>query len=329
VLLDRALADARRALNTGRFEPYLFSTVATVAELRNRHVAARVARATVQALEGRDAALGGADAAAGDARLDELIAPEVMTPAFRELLARSGPLLDTAIPFDLDSIRATPLPPEQGEIAQALGAAYGLPGLNAYATAALGAVCVPASSNPPTIVLGQALVASPREDVRLFLIHRALKILQSNGSAFSRTPPIDIWPLLAAYLKAFNPSWNPQGVDPSRLTDFYGRVTRALPGGPDPQLAVLAADIVGTIGNRASTLNTVINGWGNRAALLALGDLNVAFTAIAWSGGHTNAPPPEGKDRVTWIGRNAEARDLIVFAVSDSCADARERLGLE
>jgi len=172
-------------------------------------------------------------------------------------------------------------------------------------------------------------VASPREDVRLFLIHRALKILQSNGSAFSRTPPIDIWPLLAAYLKAFTPSWTPPGVDPARLTDAYGKISRVMPASPDPQLGVLAADVIGTIGNRASTLNTVINGWGNRAALLATGDLNIAFTAIAWSGGHTNAPPPEGKERVTWIGRNAEARDLIVFAASDQLADAREKLGLE
>lgn len=331
MLLDRALADARRALNTGRFEPYLFSTVATVAELRGRNDAAGVARATVGALEGRASALEGAGRAAGDISLDELIAPEVMTPAFRELLARSAPLLDRAVPFDLDSIRAVPLPPQQaelGEVVSALGDAYDLPGVQVYVTAALGSVCVPASSEPPIIVMGQALVASPREDVRLFLIHRALKILQTRGSAFSRTAPIDLWPMLAAFLKALNPSWTPQGVEPARLTEWYGKVTRAMAGSPDPQLGILAADIIGSIGNRASTLNTAVNGWGNRAGLLAVGDLNVAFTGIAWSGGHTNAPPAEGKDRVTWIGRNAEARDLIVFAVSDAFADARARLGL-
>jgi hypothetical protein len=218
--------------------------------------------------------------------------------------------------------------PDVVDVAQALAVAYGLEGLAVHSTAALGAVCVPASSNPPRIVLGQALLASPREDVRLFLIHRALKILQSHGSALSRTAPIDLWPLLAAFLKALNPSWSPQGVDPARLTEWYGKITRVMPSAPDPQLGVLSADVIGTLGNRASTLNTVINGWGNRAALLALGDLDVAFTAIAWSGGHANAPPAEGKERVTWIGRNAEARDLIVFAVSDAFADARERLGL-
>ncbi|WP_044985495.1 tetratricopeptide repeat protein [Sorangium cellulosum] len=330
VLLDRAIADARRALNTGRFEPYLFSTVATVAELRGRAGASRIARATVAALDGRDAAMGGAGNAAGAARLDVHLAPELMTAAFRELLLKTGPLLDAAVPFDLDSIRATPLPPQHADItdlARGVGAAYGLPNLQVYVTAALGAVCVPASSSPPKIVLGQPLVASPREDVRLFLIHRAVKILQTNASAFSRTAPIDLWPLLAAYLKALTPSWTPQGADAGRLREYQGRIERVMAGGLDPKLGVLAADVIGSIGNRASTLNTAINGWGNRAAFLAVGDLNIALTGIAWSGGHTNAPPAGGKDRVTWIGRNAEARDLIVFAVSDGLAEAREQLG--
>ena len=83
----------------------------------------------------------------------------------------------------------------------------------------------------------------------------------------------------------------------------------------------------GVIGNRASTLNTVVNGWGNRVGLLVVGDLNAALTGIAWAGGHQSGPPPQGKERVTWIGRNAEARDLVVFAVSDAYADARSRAG--
>ncbi|WP_437590787.1 hypothetical protein [Sorangium sp. So ce1000] len=329
-LLDRALADARRALNTGRFEPYLFSTVATVAELRGRASAAQIARATVAALDGHDAAMGGAGNAAGAARLDAHLAPELMTPAFRELLLKSGPLLDAAVPFDLDSIRATPLPPQHADItdlARGVGAAYGLPGLQVFMTGALGAVCVPASTSPPKIVLGQALVTSPREDVRLALIHRAVKILQTNASAFSRTAPIDLWPLLAAYLRAFVPTWSPQGADAARLREYQGRIERVAAGGLDPKLSVLAADVIGSIGNRASTLNTAINGWGNRAAFLAVGDINVVLTGIAWSGGNTNAPPASGKDRVTWIGRNAEARDLIVFAVSDGLTEAREQLG--
>jgi lipopolysaccharide biosynthesis regulator YciM len=331
VLLDRAVADARRALGTGRFEPYLFSTIATVADLRNRPDAARVAQAAVAALDGGDAALDGAELAAADTELDELLAPEVITLAFRDLLKKTGPLLDATVPYDLASVRATPLPPQMGELfetIQGLAGGYGLDSVQIHVSNALGAVCVPVGAHPPALVLGQPLIASSREDVRSFLIHRALKVLQTNAAALSRTAPIDLWPLLAAYLKAFNSTWVPQGVDQGKLTEFYGRVSRALPKGLDPQTSLLATEVIGSIGNRASTLNTVINGWGNRAGLLAVGDLNVAITGIAWAGGHANAPPAAGKERMTWIGRNAEARELVVFSVSDAYSDARTRLGL-
>jgi tetratricopeptide (TPR) repeat protein len=331
VLLDRAVADARRALGTGRFEPYLFATVAAVAELRHRPDAARVAKAAVASLEGSNAALQGAGGRAADTKLDDLLAPEVITLAFRDLLARTGSLLDTAVPFDLGSVRASPLPPQLAELGgfvNDLAASYGLPGIQVFTSNVLGSVCVPVSSHPPVLVMGHPLVTSGREDVRNFLVHRALKVLQSNAAAIARTAPIDLWPLIAAYLRAHNTAWAPQGVDQGKLTDFYGRITRAQSRGVDPQIGLLAAEVIGTIGNRASTLNTVINGWGNRAGLLGVGDLNVAITGIAWAGGHTNAPPPTGKDRMTWIGRNAEARELVVFSVSDGYADARSRLGL-
>jgi tetratricopeptide (TPR) repeat protein len=333
VLLDRAVADARRALGTGRFEPFLFSTIATVADLRGRPDAARIAHATVAALEGKPTNVEGAGNHAGDARLDDLLAPEVMTPAFRELLQKTGPLLDVAVPFDLSSIRAQPLPSglaDLGEHVRLVAQAYGLNGVNVHFSSALGSVCVAAAAHPPTVVLGEPLLSTSRTDVRTFLLHRALKVVQSNTSAFSRTAPIDLWPLLAAYVKAFAPTWSPVGVDAAKFADAFGRISRALQGlRIDPQVGILAADVIGSIGNRASMLNTVVNGWGDRAGLLALGDPNVAITGVAWAGGHVNAPPSSGKERLTWIGRNAEARDLIVFSVSDTYADARGRLGLD
>ncbi|MRG95799.1 hypothetical protein [Polyangium spumosum] len=332
VLLDRAVADARRALGTGRFEPYLFSTVATVADLRGRPEVARIARGSVAALDGGAVELAGAGAAAGDASLDELVAPDVMTPAFRDLLQRTGPMLDTAVPFDTTSVRATPFPPPQAQLAEEikdLGRAYGLDDLKVLQSSTLGLVCVAASAHPATIVLGAPLVNATNEAVRAFLIHRALKVVQANATAFSRTAPIDLWPLLAAYLKALSPGFAPQGVDPAKLNDASARVAKALPASLDPQVQTLATDVIASIGNRASTLNTAVNGWGARAGLLAVGDPNIALQGIAWAGGHTNQPPASGKERLTWIGRNAEARELIVFSVSDAYADARARLGLD
>jgi lipopolysaccharide biosynthesis regulator YciM len=332
VLLDRAVADARRALATGRFEGALFETVAAVAELRGRADAALVAQATVAALEGHEVSIEGGGNAAADPKLDDLIAPEVMTPALRELLHKTSAVLDAAVPFDLASVRAAPLPLQQSQLGDAIremAAAYRLPAVAVHVTQALGPVCLPATSSPPTLVLGQGLVATPRADVREFLLHRALKVLAEGCSSFSRTAPIDLWPLVAAFLKAHSPSFSPQGVDQAKLTDYYGRITRAMPKAPDPQLGLLAADVIGTIGSRASTLNTIVNGWGERVGLLAVGDPNAALVGIAWAAGHTSGPPLAGKDRVTWVGRNAGARDLVVFSVSDAYAEARARLGLD
>jgi cellulose synthase operon protein C len=331
VLLDRAVADARRALGTGRFETFLFETLATAAELRGRGDAAQAATATVRALEGYAVEMAGAGVSAGDAALDELLAPEVMTPAFRELLLRSGPMLDAAYPYDLDGVRALPLPPpmaELGEEAREIAGAYGLPQIQILVSNVLGPIVVPARANPPTLVVGQALAAQGSTSERSFLLHRAMKVLQANACVFARTAPIDLWPLLAGFLKVFYPQFAPQGVDAGRFNEAFGRLSRALPPGLPQDTSVLAADIVGTIGNRASTLNSAINGWGSRAGLLAVGDPNVALMGIAWAGGNLAGPPADGKDRLTWIGRNAEARDLVVFSVSDTYVDARSRLGL-
>src|SRR5262249_28194432 len=74
ILLDRAAGDARRALSTGRFDVNLFSVLGAVARLRDREEAAKIAEATVAAIEGRPSELLGAGARAVDPRLDDQLA---------------------------------------------------------------------------------------------------------------------------------------------------------------------------------------------------------------------------------------------------------------
>jgi len=87
-------------------------------------------------------------------------------------------------------------------------------------------------------------------------------------------------------------------------------------------------EVIGSLGNRASTLHTLVNGWGNRVALLAAGDLSIGLSAISRAAGHSTGPAASGPERITWIGRNAEARDLAVFSVSDAYAEVRAKLGI-
>ncbi len=330
LLLERAAADVRRGLGAGRFEAPLFAMAQTVSELRGQADAAEIARATLGAILGEPTYIEGGGLLAGQPELDEHTAPEVLTAPFRQLLRATGDVMDEAVPFDLASVRAKPLPPNHDDIVERtreIAAAYGLPSVEIVATNALGRVCVPARAEPPTLCFGLALVTAEERDARDFVIHRALKVLQTRTAALSRTAPIDLWPLVAAYLQLHSPSFSPQGVDTVKVDAFRELMQRVMPP-PDPQLSLLASEVIGQIGNRASSLNTITNSWGSRTALLALGDPNVALEAIAWSTGSNQGPPASGPDRVRWIGRQAEARDLIVFSVSDGYAAARSALGL-
>src|SRR5205085_9008572 len=100
ILLDRAAGDARRSFAAGRFVTSLFEVLHAAYELRGRKDAARVVAATLAAVEGQPAELSGADARAVDPRLDDLLAPDIVSPALRALLFRAGDALDVAAPVD-------------------------------------------------------------------------------------------------------------------------------------------------------------------------------------------------------------------------------------
>jgi cellulose synthase operon protein C len=331
MLLDRAANDARRSLGTGRFNPELFGVLTAVGELRGKQDAALVAGAAIGALEGNAVEIGAGGAAVFKTELDDLIAPPILTEPLRNLLRLAGDVLEVAFPIDLKSIRATKFPPTAEQLEQAIqntGAVFGLSSLEVFVSPAIGPTCMPLGSNPPKIVLGASLIAASEEEVRDFLILRALKILQVRGSVLSRTAPIDLLPMITALVKCLCPSYTPTAVDQKRFDDCKQRIMQHLPKPTPPDLGSIATEVSGSIDNRISTVNVAINSWGSRAALLASGALLAAIKGIAWAGGHPSGPPVSGAERATWIGRNAEARELLVFTVSDAFLEARLRLGI-
>jgi tetratricopeptide (TPR) repeat protein len=331
VLLDRAATDARRALATGRFEPGFFEVLATVAELRNAGDAALLAHATLAALRGQEVSVPAAGPVAGDPRLDDLLAPELVSAPLRALLQKSGQVLDAAYPVDLQPLRTSPLlltSPAFTSYVQQVAASFGIHELEVLASPALGLACMPISSAPAQVVFGQGLLDSDDDAARYFLLIRCLKILQGNAAALSRTPPVELWPVLAAYLSIFAPNWIPQGVDAKKLSDAQQRIQGAQKGALDDDVPVLALEVIGAIGNRASLLGTALHQWGNRTALLSAGSLVASLRGVAFASGLSAGPPKDGPERVKWIVRQPEARDLATFGVSEQYAEARARLGL-
>jgi predicted Zn-dependent protease len=333
ILLDRAAADARRAFAAGRFAPALFEVMRAVFELRGKKDASLVVAATLAAIDGQPASVRGADARALDPRLDDRLAPEVLSPALRSLLAKAGGALDAAIPLDLRALHAAPLPQAAQPLAaivSAIASTAGMPNVKILVSPQLGKACVPVTSEPPTLVVGEALLSAVgNERARTFMMVRALKLLLAHASALVRIPATDLAVLVSAWLHAFNPTWTPSGINPAMLAAAAKRIAAAVPRSIEPVVGMLALEVAGSIGTQAPTLGTNALAWANRAALLAVGDPNAALDAIAWSHGAKEAAPTDPQERSNWISRTHEAKDLLAFSVSDAYADARNRVGLD
>lgn len=330
ILLDRAAADARRAFAQGRFVPSLFQVLHAAFELRGKRDAARVVAATLAAVEGQEAELHGADARAVDHRLDDLLAPDLMSPALRNLLFRAGDALDVVAPVDLRALKAAPLPPgtSTGAAVGSIATVVGLGALQILVSPQLGRVALPLATNPATILVGDGLTKTKNERARLFVVVRAIKMLLLHASALIRWTPQDVPVLVAALFRTFNPNYTSHGVDGRRVQDYARKLTAALPKNLDPSIAVIALEAAGMLGVQWPLLAPAAVAWANRVALLAVGDPNAALDAIAWDKGEARAPTGS-EERAAWIARHAEARELMTFSVTDTYAEARSRLGLD
>jgi hypothetical protein len=265
-----------------------------------------------------------------DPRLDDLLAPEVLGPGLRSILAQAGDALDLAAPVDLRALKANSLP--QGNpvmtMASAIASTMGINGLSVLVSPALGRVCVPCGSNPPMIVIGEQLLTAQNDRAKAFLLSRALKSVQSRASSLVRVPAQEMAVLLLAWLSAFNPGWKPPGVNAQALDAALRRLAPVMPRHPDPQLGTLALELAANLGQQSLQVGAAAIAWSNRAALLAIGDPTAAVEAIAWTTGIDRAPSG-AEERAAWVARTVEARELLVFSVSDPYAEARSRLGLD
>ncbi|HEY1956767.1 MAG TPA: hypothetical protein VGH28_14205 [Polyangiaceae bacterium] len=330
ILLDRAAGDARRAFASGRFTAPLFETMVTVYELRGKQDAARVVAATLAAYNGETSTLQGAEGRAFDPRLDDLLAPDMMTPAARMLLGRTGQALDAATALDPRALKATPMP--QGEalarLAAGMAQAAGIgQGVQVLVAPQLGRQCVASGdARSPALVVGDAFAQLP-DAPRVFLMIRAFKLMQAHGSAFSRVPPAEVPVLVAAWLRAFAPSYAPPGIPPQALAQATSRLQSALPKRPEPDLGLAALEVAGAVGPQLGLLGGSVLAWANHAALLGVGDLGAALDALAYAQS-PRGEPPSPSERQNFIARTPEAKDLVAFSVGDGYTEARSKLGL-
>jgi hypothetical protein len=281
------------------------------------------------AVEGRPAQLPGGAHRALDARLDDVVSGERIPPALRTLLARVGDALDLAYPIDLGAMSASPVAGDHplASAVQTYARALELPPIQVLATPRLGRVAVPCGSAPPILLVGTELLGDVDPAARAFVLFRALKLVVARSSALVRAQAQGVASMLAGLFVALNPHYVPEGIAKAAWLDASQRIAPSLPRQADPTVAVLALEAAGTLGPNLSNVGPSVLAWADRAALLALADLNAAFDAIAWSVGEPQAPR-EPEARAAWVARTSEARELVVYAVGEEWLEARRRLGL-
>ncbi len=331
LLLERASSEARRALATGRFQVQFFDSLEAVAKLREDESARVIVASSLAALRGEELTLDGAGAAALDDIYDDLLAPEALQLPMRALLRKAGHIIEHAYPFDLESIAATELEPESrewNEQLRAVAESVGVVDLRVLQSERLGHVCVAAACSPPTVVFGTLLLNSSDVRARDFLFARATKLLQVRASSLANASPIELWPMIAAFLSAMAPDWSPTGLDTVRFAAARSAMSAAVDGAQRAPLADLAAEVAHSIGNRASQMGQLVNQWAARSALLAIGSPAAALRGLACTFGHPPAPPAEPAERLKWVTRHAEARDIMSFSTTEAYAEARRRVGL-
>jgi hypothetical protein len=164
-------------------------------------------------------------------------------------------------------------------------------------------------AQPPTaIVVGAQLTAGrPLAGVR-FLLGRALEIARPEYVLAAALSPPDFARLFAAILRAFHPRHARRRPERGGENDEAAMWKRALPYKVAKRLAELFRDL-GNTEFSSHRWRQAVQKTGNRAGLVASGDLIAAAGALKAEGDH------------------AGIEDLARFAVSDDYLALRAKLG--
>lgn len=327
LLVDRTGKDALRALETGRLDPALLDTLSRVARIEELPSQAEAVNAARAALLGEETHLSGAGIAALAPHLDELLAPPVLSTPLRRLLEKTGAAMDTAFSIDLAALKAERMTQGRSlERLTELSTSLGLGAPEVFLAPSLGARCLPFTKKPLRFVIGPELETIP-EPSRDYLMLRALKLQLLGAGALARSRPEDAWPMLAALLLLFAPTWSPSGLDARKVAQARALIEQGLARvGYDDDVPTLALETIGALGARGNELFEAVRLCATHAAALAIG--NPSDVLIAMSAGSEKPLPLSGPPRFRWIESHPEAREVLLFTCGDAHARVREQLGL-
>lgn len=339
--LNRASGDFRRQIEEEPSSSEAWTGLAEVLTWRGADDAGRVVASTALAsgvseitLTGRLDAAGGAPgggAAATDPELHDLLAPTLLTPATFEVFREVGPTLDKLLPFDAKAWRTEKVDRRDDPLhleAQRVARWFGHADVQILISDAAPKVCVPVSSEPLTIVVGREVAAQASAGERAFLFARAAKVASVELGVAMRSPPRQLGLYLAALVRLYDPHHQPADIEPKELELAVKRMSRALPRRVRDVLGPAAVEMGGTRGFDAARIGLAAAQLGDRAGLLAIGNVPMAVLSLLRLAGISGRGQSPG-ERVESLRNVPEALDLVRFAMSDAHFDARRRIGAD
>ena len=334
--LNRAVNDFRHAITTDPGDAAAWPGLVEVLTWRGRTDAARCAASAAASLGIVDVVMArhvdagggipGFGSKAADPTLDELWSPSTLSPATRAVFRLTAAAFDRVMHFDLKAVRATKATRDNPfrQTAAEVAGWFGEKEPQLYITAQAPRVCLPVSSDPTEILVGQELVASLDESQRRFLIVRAMKIATMRMTAAVRTQPEQLALGLSALIRCFDPTHSPEGVDYETLDDLAARFGKALPRRTRNDLMPLVLEMAGSPYFRPIELGVAAAAIGNSAGLLAIGSVPTAIASLLRLAGDPAAANNPAQ-RLATIRDVPEALALVAFAISDVYFEARQR----
>ncbi len=329
--LDGAIADLRRKIEQNPADVAQIEQLVKILELRGREDAMRAVRAVLAGLRGEEGELIGADDGAAMAELDPLLCPRELPIALRDLLVRAGEAIEKSVPVDLRALKAAKLGTSNPALKQKIDAVahgFGLPDADVVISRAMALLCLPVGAKPFQIVVGEGVVATQDDVVRRFALARAMKITAAHCASLIRVPPADLKIYLDALVHHLHPEHPAPAIDAERLDEITKRFQRFIPRKEEAELRALADAAVAEGIPPTETLTAAAATWGDRVALLSVGDVGAALRGVAWSLGQKEPPLADAEARKAWFDENPAARELISFAISDTYLEARKIAGV-
>ena len=259
--------------------------------------------------------------------LDQLLAPDMLSPAVRTVFALTVRAMDKMFPLDLKAFRAKRLSRRDPTrmAAQTVADWLVLSTVQVYVTDAAARICVPLTDSPPSIMVSQDLLGSTTDAERVFLIARALKVVSSSLAVTARTSPYDIALALAAVVRCFDPEFCPPGMDLNALTDCTAQFKRHLSKRALQELKPHARGLAVMQNFDPGALGALALQIGSRYALTVTGSGPAAVNALLKLNGEAD-PTAHLAMRVVAIREVPEISSLLNFAISDEHFEARRQI---